>query len=407
MSSTTANGQDSRRLFKPVKLGNVELTNRLAMAPLTRFRADNHIPQDRHATYYSQRASAGLIISEATYIAEEAGGMPHVPGIHSKEQIAGWKKTTEAVHKAGGHIYCQLWALGRANPGNADVPKVVSASDQPFEGGAKPEAQSVEDIKRYVGLYTTAAKNAIEAGFDGVEIHSANGYLLQQYIDKTSNNRTDDYGGSLENRTRFVREVIKSVTDAIGQEKTGIRWSPFGTFQGMAGKSDSAYDDYKYLVQHIRDDYPKFAYVHFVEDTEVWRGLPESQIKPRSTDPFRSILRSPVEGKHDDKLGDFYPEPTAENPTLFIACGDFKTESSIRVSELKGDLIAIGRSYISNPDLKERIENDLPWTQYNRDTFYLPLSDTGYLDYAVAGQRGHGEEAEEKKKQEKENKANM
>ena len=148
-------------------------------------------------------------------------------------------------------------------------------------------------------------------------------------------------------------------------------------------------------------------YVHFVEDTEVWRGLPESQIKPRSTDPFRSILRSPVEGKHDDKLGEYYPEPTAENPTLFIACGDFKTESSIRVSELKGDLIAIGRSYISNPDLKERIQNDLPWTQYNRDTFYLPLSDTGYLDYAVAGQRGHGEEAEEKKKQEKENKANM
>jgi len=357
--------------------------------------------------YYAQRASGGLLITEATYIAEEAGGMPNVPGIHSQEQIEGWKKTTKAVHDKGGVIYLQLWALGRANPGNADVPKVVSASDIPFEGGAKPEPLTKEDIKRYVGLYTQAAKNAIEAGFDGVEIHSANGYLLQQFIDETSNNRTDEYGGSLENRTRFVREVIESVTKAIGQERTGIRWSPFGTFQGMAGKSENAYTDYKYLVQHVRDNYPKFAYVHFVEDTEVWRGLPESQIKPRSTDPFRSILRSPIEGQADEKLGERYPEPDEEHPTLFIACGDFKTESSLRVSELKGDLIAIGRSYISNPDLAERIQNNWEWTPYNRDTFYLPLKDEGYLDYAVHGQRGHGEIAAETKRKEKDSKANM
>lgn len=174
-----------------------------------------------------------------------AGGMPHVPGIWSQDQIDGWKKVTKAVHDKGGVIYLQMWALGRANPGNADVPKVVSASNIPFEGGAVPEPLTKEDIARYVQHYAQAARNSIEAGFDGVEIHSANGYTLQQFISKASNDRTDEYGGSLENRTRFVREVLQAVTNAVGQERTGIRWSPFGTFQGMDGKNDEVLEDYK------------------------------------------------------------------------------------------------------------------------------------------------------------------
>lgn len=170
-----------KRLFMPLKLGKATLEHRIAMAPLTRFRAPNHIPVERHATYYGQRATkGGLLITEATYIAPEAGGYEHVPGIHSAEQIKGWKAVTEAVHAKGGVIYVQLWALGRANRGDKDVKRVVSASNLPMPNGPTPEPLSVEEIQQYVQNYRQAALNAIEAGFDGVEIHNANGYVNSQ-----------------------------------------------------------------------------------------------------------------------------------------------------------------------------------------------------------------------------------
>lgn len=166
---------DDRRLFKPIKMGNDTLRNRIAMAPLTRFRAPDHVPIERHAIYYAQRATAGLLITEATFISPQAGGYLHVPGIWSKEQISGWKQTTDAVHKEGGHIYLQLWAIGRANSGKQDVERVVSASNLAYPGGAVPEPLTKEEIQEYVEMYRQAALNAIEAGFDGVEIHNANG----------------------------------------------------------------------------------------------------------------------------------------------------------------------------------------------------------------------------------------
>ena len=190
--------------------------------------------------------------------------------------------------------------------------------------------------------------------------------------------------------------MIKAVTDAVGAEKTGIRLSPFGKFQGM-GFEEDPYEIYIHLLNHIRKEYPRFSYVHLVEDTGAWLGneVPE----PRSTDPLRRIFHN-VTGKAADG-GETFAEPGEDgsSPTVIISCGDYKTQSSIRTSEAKGDVIAIGRSYISNPDLVERIRKDLAWTKYNRDTFYTPLKDEGYLDYAVYGKRGHGEIAEEQKAQ--------
>lgn len=388
---------NDRRLFQPLKLGRAQLEHRVALAPLTRFRAPNHLVSDLQATYYGQRASqGGLLITEATFIAEEAGGFPTAPGIYTREHIEAWKKVTESVHSKGGVIYVQLWAIGRANPGSDDVKDIVSASDLSYEGGEKPRPLTKDEIKRYVGHYKQAAVNAIEAGFDGVEIHSANGYLLQQFIEESSNNRTDEYGGSLENRMRFVKEVIEAVTGAIGADRTGIRLSPWTTFQGM-GQNKDPYGTYTYLLEHIKTNYPEFSYVHIVEDVEAWIG--KDSHNQRTNDRFREIFRTPVKGKADDKFGEAFEDPSNENGnsvTAYIACSDFKAENAISQCELKGDIIAIGRPFISNPDLPERIRNGWPFTPHNRDTFYTPGPE-GYIDYAVYGQRGHGEEAAERK----------
>jgi len=386
---------NDRRLFQPLKLGRAQLEHRVAMAPLTRFRAPDHLVGDLQATYYGQRASkGGLLISEATFIAEEAGGYPAAPGIYTSSQVEAWKKVTESVHAKGGIIYLQLWAIGRANPGNGDVSKIVSASDLKYEGGETPTPMTKEDIKRYVGHYRQAALNAIEAGFDGVEIHSANGYLLQQFIEESSNNRTDEYGGSIENRTRFTKEVIEAVSSAIGADRTGIRLSPWTTFQGM-GQNPDPYPTYLHILNHIKETQPKFSYVHIVEDIEAWIGKPAPN--PRSNDAFRSVFRQPIEGKNDTRLGEAYEDPSSDtSETVFVACSDFKADKAIEQAQLKGDVIAIGRPFISNPDLPERIRNGQPFTPYNRDTFYTP-GPVGYIDYAVYGERGHGEEAAEQK----------
>lgn len=236
------------KLFQPTRVGKLTLNHRVILAPLTRFRAtDSHVPTDLMVDYYAQRASVPgtLLVTEATYIAARAGGMDNVPGIWSPEQIQGWKKVTEAVHSRGSHIFLQIWALGRAaftevitatdsvsNPGGPYL--YISASDvQLSDRTIPPRALTDAEIWEYVALYAQAAKNAVfGAGFDGVEIHGAHGYLIDQFIQDVSNKRSDEWGGSIEKRSRFPLEVIKAVVNAVGEERTAIRMSPFSTFQG-------------------------------------------------------------------------------------------------------------------------------------------------------------------------------
>ena len=246
---------------------------------------------------------------------------------------------------------------------------------------------------------------------------SANGYVLQQFIDKGSNVRKDEYGGDIENRTRFTKEVIKAVVDAIGEQQVGVRFSPWSSFQSMCRTSDTEDSKphfmpiwhevniltclaaYVHLCRHIKDNYPKFSYVHMVEDSEAWRGGEKAR-DPHSNDAFRAVFKKAREA--DGRLGAAFPEPDKQNPTLFISCGDYRSDTAVELCELKGDLVAVGRRYIANPDLPDRIRDGHELTPYDRKTFYNPLSDSGYIDYATYGHRGHGEEAAEQKEREKE-----
>lgn len=255
---------ESSNLFKPLKVGNLNLEHRVVLAPLTRFRAlDNHVHCEEAINYYEQRACVPgtLLITEASYISLEAGGYDNVPGIFNDAQVKAWKKVTDAVHAKKSHIFIQLWALGRAAT-TAVMKKngldVVSSSDLPISTDhAKPRALTTDEIKAYVHQYGRAAKLAIEAGFDGVEVHSANGYLLDQFIQDVCNKRTDDYGGSIENRTKFSLEAVKACVDAIGADRVGIRLSPFSHFQGM--KMADPVPTFTYLINHLPQD---LAYLH-------------------------------------------------------------------------------------------------------------------------------------------------
>lgn len=356
----------SSKLFQPLKVGNVELSNRIVLAPLTRFRADDaHVPLPFVSEYYSQRGSYSgtLLISEATFIAPQAGGYANAPGIWSKAQIEAWKKVTGDVHKKGSFIFLQLWALGRAtDPAQlkkelGENAKVVSASDIPFEGGATPTPLTEEEILEYIQLYKQAAKNAIEAGFDGVEIHSANGYLIDQFLQDNSNQRTDAWGGSIEKRARFGLEVAKAVVEAVGAERTGIRLSPFSSFQGMKMKEPEP--QFSYYAQELKK--LKLAYLHVVE--------------------------SRVDGNADvestDKV-DFLIDIWANTSPVFIA-GGFRTDSAYRAvdEEYKDKNIAIvfGRYFIANPDLVYRVKEKIEFTPYDRAKFYNKKEASGYIDW--------------------------
>lgn len=359
----------SSNLFKPLKLGNVQLQNRVVMAPLTRFRADDdHVPLPFVPEYYAQRASAPgtLLITEATFIAPQAAGYGNAPGIWSQAQIDSWKNVTEAVHKKGSFIYLQLWALGRAAaPGQLKKElgpdaKVVSASDIPFEGGATPTPLTEAEIKEYVGLYTQAAKNAVAAGFDGVEIHGANGYLIDQFLQDVSNNRTDSYGGSIENRARFGLEVSKSIVDAIGAERVGIRMSPYSSFQGM--KMKDPIPQFSYYTQELKK--LKLAYIHVVE----------------------SRISGNAEVETTDKV-DFLIDIWDNQSPVLIAGGFTADSAKTAVDEEYKDkdiAIVFGRYFISNPDLVYRIQKDIPFTKYNRDLFYNKGEKHGYIDWEFA-----------------------
>ncbi|KIW29979.1 uncharacterized protein PV07_05762 [Cladophialophora immunda] len=353
------------RLFEPLKVGNMTLQHRLVMAPLTRFRADeSHVILPAATTYYSQRSCVPgtLLITEATFISQRAGGYPNVPGIYTAEQVAAWKRVTDAVHAKGCYVYLQLWALGRtANPAYAASQgiEVVSSSPTPV-GPDSPVPREIrrDEIQGWVDDYATAARNAVEgAGFDGVEIHAANGYLIDQFTQDVCNVRTDEYGGSVERRSRFGLEVARAVVAAVGAHRTGIRLSPFSTFQGMK----------------MRDPLPQFT--HFM------RGLKELNLA------YMHLVESRISGNADveatekiDPLIDVW-----DNTSPVLIAGGFRPASARRAvdEEYKDRDIAIvfGRYYISTPDLAFRIANNIDLSPYNRDTFYTPKSEVGYIDY--------------------------
>jgi NADPH2 dehydrogenase len=326
-----------------------------------RFRAsDEHVILPMAAEYYGQRASipGTLLITEATIIAEQYGGYPNVPGIYTQEQIDGWKKITHEVHKKGSPIFLQLWALGRvANPDFCKAKGIPIKSASPIkvdDDHSVPEEMTQDDINVAVAAFAQAAKNAITAGFDGVEIHGANGYLIDQFNQSNSNQRTDSYGGSVENRSRFAIEVSTAVAQAIGGDKTGIRLSPFSDFQGM--RMTDPIPQFTDIIQKLNK--LNLAYIHLVESRISGNADIESF---SSLDPLLPHWSGPL-----------------------LIAGGFKPDSARRlVDEERKDrdvIVVFGRYFISTPDLVYRLEKGIELNPYDRDTFYNAKSERGYTD---------------------------
>ncbi|CAI7619487.1 unnamed protein product [Penicillium pancosmium] len=355
-------------LFTPLQLGNTVLAHRLALAPMTRYRiGDDHIPLPIVAEYYAQRAAVPgtLLITEATLISPRAGGYAHVPGIWSAAQITAWRAVTEAVHKKGSFIYMQLWALGRtADPLILKAEggrHLVSSSAVPItEGADLPLILSDDDIWAFVGDFAQAAKNAIDAGFDGVEVHGANGYLVDQFTQDTVNHRTDQWGGSIENRSRFAVEVVKAIVDAVGAQRTAVRFSPFSTYQGMGMELPRAKEQFANLAQQM-------AYVHLLEARIL--GAADTNV-----------------ADEDEQTLSFFLEPyKAFGGGPVIIAGGYTGQSAKEAVEgrYKGYdvVIGIGRPWTANPDLVFRIKEDLPLRPYEREHFYTVREPKGYADY--------------------------
>lgn len=334
------------KLFKPIRVGNIELKHRVVLAPLTRYRATKaHVPTDLMVDYYAQRASTpgGLLITEATFIAARAGGYEQVPGIWSDEQVEGWKKVVDVVHAQGCYIYMQLWQLGRAalpevlakpdSPENPGGPyPYVSSSDVPLKARkhGPPRTLAHDEILEYIELFGQAAHNAVHrAGFDGVEIHGAHGYLVDQFTQNVCNKRTDMWGGSLENRTRFAMEVIKKIVSVVGEERTAIRLSPFAQFQDMYEEHPQL--TFAYLVSRIREAYPRFSYIHVVEP-RAHGNMDRTPLAGESTDFLRAIWKGPK---------------SLQNGSVYLAAGGYKPETALEDAD-RDELIVFGRFFTSN-----------------------------------------------------------
>ncbi|KAF8501857.1 hypothetical protein BU17DRAFT_102187 [Hysterangium stoloniferum] len=362
----------SSSLFSPIKVGRSQLLHRVAMAPLTRYRADdNHVHNDLAVEYYAQRASTPgtLLITEATFVSEKAGGYDNVPGLYNAAQVDAWKRVTDAVHAKGSFIYAQLWALGRAAHAHVlkrdnDLPYVSSSPKQLTGHAEVPRALTVPEIAEYVHAYAAAARNAIAAGFDGVEVHGANGYLVDQFLQDVVNARTDAYGGSIANRSRFGLEVLRAVVAAVGQDRVGIRLSPWSLFQDM--RMADPVSQFTHFITAIRDAYPDFAYIHLIEP-----DLDRNPDDTGSNDAFRAI---------------WAPRP-------FLSANGYTPANAARGAS-KGDIVTFGRYFISNPDLPVRLQKNIPLTPYNYDTFYLRKSPVGYIDYPFAEEKVQAEQSE-------------
>lgn len=360
-------------LFDPVQAGDLHLANRIVMAPLTRNRSPNAIPRPITATYYAQRATAGLLISEATAISHQGQGYADVPGLYGTEQLDGWKQVTQAVHQAGGKIVTQLWHVGRVShtdlqPGNGApvAPSAIAAKTKTvlikdgvptFTETSTPRALDADEIPEIVREYAAAARNAVQtAGFDGVEIHAANGYLIDQFLKDGANQRSDDYGGSIENRARFLLEVTRAVVDAIGGGKVGIRLSP------VTPANDIIDSNPQPLFDHvIRQLAPLgLAYVHVIEGATG--GPRELQDRPFDYEALKAAYRA-AGGKAAWMVNNGYDLPLAETA---VKEGD--------------DLVAFGRPFIANPDLVRRLREKAPWNELDKATLYGG-GEKGYTDY--------------------------
>ena len=361
-------------LLSPLRVGDLDLSHRVVMAPLTRMRSSQpgDVPNALNATYYSQRATeGGLLISEATQISLLGKGYPAAPGIHSQEQVEGWKLVTNAVHANGGFMFLQLWHVGRIShsslhpeAGLPVAPSAIASSDGakaltaafqqvPFE---TPRALGLEEIPGIIAEYKKAAENAKLAGFDGVEVHSANGYLLDQFLEDRTNHRTDEYGGSIENRSRLLLEVVDTVVGVWGKDRTGVRLSPFGTFSDMGDSNPVA------LFTYVLEQLSKrgIAYAHLIEPRagNAGAGAAIKADAPRTSELFRKAFKG-----------------------VLISAGGYTAQGADDViAEGFADAVAFGRLFISNPDLPKRFELDVPLAEYDRTTFYGG-SDKGYTDY--------------------------
>lgn len=350
---------------------NISLKNRVVMAPMTRSRANNEekvATSNRQGLYYEQRASAGLIITEGSQVSPQAVGYINTPGIYSDAQVEGWKTVTKRVHDKGGKIFLQLWHVGRIshpNFHNGNLPLSASAinpnaksfTPDGFKDTVTPKAMTLEDIKTTVKDFQHAAENAIKAGFDGVEIHSSNGYLFHQFFTNCSNNRTDEYGGTVENKTRFFFEVLDAMKAVIPQEKIGVRFNP--SLHGLFGITldEDTIPTFEYIIKKLNDY--NLAYVHLSE-------------------PFTDVSEIPFAvteiAKHFRPL---------YNGTLIINTAFDQEKGNQVIENGDADLVAYGKPFISNPDLVERFENNLELADWDQDTFYTS-GEKGYTDYPKA-----------------------
>ncbi|MFH0299398.1 alkene reductase [Bradyrhizobium sp. 31Argb] len=361
-------------LFSPLKFGPYQLQHRVVMAPLTRMRAEKPslAPRPLNVEYYAQRATpGGLIIAEASPVVNTGFGGPGIPGIYSEQQIAGWRKVVDAVHAKGGIIFLQLWHVGRVShssfqPGGAlpVAPSAVAISsefkamtaDGKVVDYETPRAFETSEIPSVIEAYREGAKNALKAGFDGVEIHGANGYLIEQFLQSRSNLRTDQYGGSIENRVRFLMEVTKAVVEVWGANRVGVRLSPYGIANG-SGEADPM-PLYSTAIKSL--DLLGLAYLHFIEPRSSGAGRAEVN---HQNVPSAMVLYRPMWSGVLITAGGF----TGETADAAIAAGH-------------ADAIAFGRIFISNPDLPRRLQRSYPITPYNRATFYGG-EEKGYTDY--------------------------
>lgn len=355
-------------LFSPVALGDLTLANRLVMAPMTRNRAGaGNVPTALNAEYYRQRADAGLIITEASQVSPEGVGYPATPGIHSDEQVAGWRLVTDAVHQAGGHIFVQLWYCGRISHPSLlpDQQTPVAPSAIRPEGEAityegmqtyvEPRALETEEIPGIVAQYVHAARQAKAAGFDGIEVHAANGYLIDQFLRDGSNQRTDQYGGSVENRMRFLNEILDAVCEVWPANRVGVRLTPENSFNSMSDSNPRQH--FEYFVRQLS---PRgLAYLHVLEGDMMTK---QSRLDYRE-------LRDSYDGLYMANNG--YDKQRASQA---LANGDC-------------DLVAFGVIYLANPDLVERFKTDAPLNSPDQETFYGG-DEKGYTDYPFLNNSG-------------------
>ena len=355
------------KLLSPAKLGKIELDNRVVMAPMTRSRALQNIPNALMAHYYAQRAGAGLIITEGTSPSPNGLGYARIPGIFNEEQTEGWKLTTQAVHDKGGKIFVQLMHTGRIGhelnmPEGSKImaPSAVQAKGQMWTDASQmqdfpiPVAMTQEEIQTTKQEYVDAAKNAIAAGFDGVELHGANGYLMEQFLSPASNKRTDEYGGKIENRCRFIIEVVAAASDAIGKERIGIRLSPFGVANDMPN-----YPGINEVYDHLSNELNRLGilYIHLADHSAMGAPVVPLSIKLQVRNNFKNSLI----------LSGGYDLEHAEND----------------VHSNFAELVAFGRPFIDNPDLVERFRHNWPLATEPDASLFYSAGEKGYSDYPV------------------------